>query len=326
MKKMSEHNVDDIPEELALLAPQEKERSQAAAAWAALQAQRAQNNRGLTLRRFTTMFNRRFAIAALVVLMLVAAFSFPPVRAAASDFLGLFRVQKFAPISVSPEQLAVLEEISAQGLHPGELVMSDQPGAPQVVSSAAEAEEVAGYAVHTLPELGTPESMAVEPGGSGTLIVDLAQLRTMMSMAGVDPELLPMSLEGAEISVVMYPAVQQAWADGTTFVQMPSPEVDYPDDVNPAAIGEAVLQVLGLSPPEAKRLSTAIDWTNTLVLPIPANIASFSEVSVGGNSGLALTSVEGYGNAIVWQSRDKLYVLNGSGSVEELLALTDRME
>lgn len=272
------------------------------------------------------MFNRRFAFVALIVLMLVAAFSFPPVRAAASDFLGLFRVQKFAPISVSPEQLALLEEIAAQGLHPGELVMSGQHGEPQVVTSAAEAEQVTGFRVHTIPALGAPESLSVEPGGSGSLIVDLDQLRAMMNMAGVDPELLPASLAGAEIGVTIYPAVQQTWADGTTFMQMPSPEVDYPDDVDAAAIGEAVLQALGMSPAEAERLSRAIDWTNTLVLPIPSNIASFTEVTVGGNSGLALTSVEGHGNAIVWQGRETLYVLTGLGSTEELLALADRME
>lgn len=317
---------DDVPEELALLAPEENEGPHAASAWAAFEARRADKHNRVTLWRFTAMFNRRFAFVALIVLMLVAAFSFPPVRAAASDFLGLFRVQKFAPISVSPEQVALLEEIAAQGLHPGELVMTGQHGEPQAVDSATEAAQVAGFDVRTIPALGTPESVAVEPGGSGSLIVDLEQLRAMMSMAGVDPELLPASLAGAEIGVVIYPAVQQTWPDGTTFMQMPSPEVDYPDDVDAAAIGEAVLQALGMSPAEAQRLSGAIDWTNTLVLPIPTNIASFTEVTVGGNSGLALSSVEGYGNAIVWQGRETLYFLTGPGSTEELLALADRME
>ncbi|MDT8306433.1 MAG: hypothetical protein RRC07_10895 [Anaerolineae bacterium] len=323
---MSRHDRNGIPEELALLAPEEDNGPQAAAAWAAFQARRAEKQGSLSLWRFTAMFNRKIASVAIAVLMLVAAFSFPPVRAAASDFLGLFRVQKFAPISVSPEQMALLQEIAAQGLHPGELVRTGQPGEAQVVGSAAEAEEAAGFTVRTIPSLGAPQSMSVEPGGSGTLVVDLEQLRAMMGMAGVDPSVLPMSLAGAEISVVLYPAVQQGWADGTTFVQMPSPEVDYPDEVDAAAIGEAVLQALGMSPAEAQRLSRAIDWTNTLVLPIPTNIASFTEVTVGGNSGLALTSVEGHGNAIVWQGGDTLYMLTGSASTEELLALADRME
>jgi hypothetical protein len=323
---VKDHGVNDIPEELEMLAPNEKDRPRAAAAWAAFMARPVKTESKSSLWRFTDMFRRRFAIVTMVVLVVAAAFSFPTVRAAASDFLGLFRVQKFAPISVSPEQLAQLEAIASQGLHPGELVMNGQPGELQVVNSATEAEQVVGYPVHSIAGLGAPEHVSIAPGGSGTLIVDLEQLQMMMSMAGVDSSLLPESLDGAKIDVTIYPAVQQTWADGTMFAQMLSPEVDYPDDVDAAAIGEAALQVVGMPADEAKRLSRAIDWTNTLVLPIPTNVASFQEVTVGGNSGLALTSVEGYGNAIVWQGRETLYVLTGSSSIAELLALADAME
>ena len=58
---------------------------------------------------------RTWAIGLAAVLFFAVLFSFPAVRAAASDFLGLFRVQKFAPISISPEQMAMLEQLAEGG-------------------------------------------------------------------------------------------------------------------------------------------------------------------------------------------------------------------
>jgi hypothetical protein len=323
---MTRPKQDDIPEELALLAPDEAEQSRVAAAWTEFQAKRTQPEQP-TNWRFPTMFRRRFALGATLVLLVVALFSLPAVRAAASDFLGLFRVEKFAPISVSPQQMVLLEQIAEQGLHPGRLVMTGEPAEPQAVPSVAGAEALIGFRPRQIPALGEPASVQVEQGGSGQLIVDLEQLRAILGMAGVDPLLLPDSLEGAEISVTLYPGAFLSWDDGTTLIQMQSPEIDYPDDVDPAVIGEALLQALGMTRDEAQRLARAIDWSNTLVLPVPTDVASFREVIVDvDNSGLALSSVDGHGNALLWQAGNYLFLLTGDGSIEELLALADGME
>ncbi len=318
---------EDVLQTLGALAPGEDEQARAAVAWRTFQTRRARPAEQPLTWRFSAMLKRRMVVTIGLLLLIVAAFTLPPVRAAASDFLGLFRVQKFAPISVSPQQVAMLEQIAEQGLHPGDLVMTGEPAEAQRVASVAEAEPLLGFRPRQIPALGEPTAINVQQGGSGQLIVDLEQLRAIMGMAGVDPMLLPDTLDGAEINVVLHPGVVQSWADGTTLMQTRSPEVDYPDDVDPVVIGEAMLQALGLSADEAQRLARTIDWNNTLVLPVPANLASFSEVVVDvDNSGLALSSVEGYGNALLWQAGDFLYMLSGDGSTEELLALTERME
>jgi hypothetical protein len=314
-------------QKMSALAPGEDEQPRPAAAWKTFQTRHAQPAQQPVTWRFTTMFTRRLALTLGVLLLVVAAFSLPPVRAAASDFLGLFRVGKFAPISISPQQLALLEQIAEQGLHPGELVMTQEPGEPQAVMSVAEAQALVDFRPRQIPSLGEPASVMVEQGGSGHLVVDLEQMRAILGMAGVDPLLLPDSLNGAQINVVLHPGIVQSWADDTTLLQMRSPEVDYPDDVDPAVVGEALMQALGMTPDEAQRLSRAIDWSNTLVLPIPTNVATFSEVRVGmDGSGLALTSVEGHGNALLWQDGGFVYLLTGAGSTDDLLDLAGRME
>lgn len=265
------------------------------------------------------MSRRKYALSGLAfVLLLVIAFSLPPVRAAASDFLGIFRVQKFAAISVSPQQLALLERIADQGLYPGEFQSVEDPGPSQEVSSLDEAAARTGNTLYTASALGAPSQVRVSGAGSGRLIVDLDNARSILDTAGVDPQLLPDSLEGAEVDVTIYPAVEQRWDDGTTLLQTSSPLIDYPEDVDPSVLGEALLQVLGMSPREARRLASSIDWSSTLLLPVPEDLATFSEVTINGTSALALNSIEGGESSLIWQRDGTIFVLAGSQGVEAL--------
>lgn len=273
------------------------------------------------------MSRHRITLSGLAVLvLLVIAFSLPPVRAAASDFLGLFRVQKFAAISISPQQMALLEEIAEEGLHPGEFQPIEEPGRPQAVASLDEAAAQTGRQVRTIAGRDAPASIEVTGAGSGRLIVDLDRARRILRAADVDPTLLPDSLDGAEVDVTIFPAVEQRWSDGVTLIQSESPLIDYPDDVDPNILGEALLQVLGMSAAEAQRLSASIDWSSTLLLPVPENIATFSEVTVDGASALALSSVDGGESSLMWQKDGAIYLLVGPNTVEGLQRMAEAVE
>lgn len=273
------------------------------------------------------MIRNRYVQAAIAaVLLLAVAFSFPSVRAAASDFLGIFRVQKFAAISISPEQLTLLEDIADSGLYPGEIQMIEEPGEPHPVSSIAEAGEVAGRDLRLPRAFGEPTSILVSTGGSGRLIIDVASSRAILAAAGADPELIPDTLEGAEVDVTIYPIVNLNWADGTVMAQTASPLVDYPDDVDPQALGKALLQLLGMSESEAASLAQEIVWTDTLLLPIPENVASFREITVDGRSkGIGLTSLEGDMAGILWQRDGIVYTLGGS-NIDSLIDIANSIE
>lgn len=277
--------------------------------------------------RFTDMFKqRKYAFATAMVLFLIVLFAMPGARAAASDFLGLFRVQKFAPISVSPQQLAMLEQIAEQGLVPGELEMIDEPAEPQPVESLDAAAAAAGFFPRTLSDLGQPENIMVMQGGSGRLTVNLANARAILEAAGLDPMLLPDSLDGQPVDATIYASVDQSWADGTMLMQTPSPQIDYPDDVDPTVLGEALLQILGMSPEEAHEMAQNIDWTSTLVVPVPQTVFTFAEVTVDGTSGMALTSIEDGQSGLVWQKDGTVYFLTAPGNTEDLLKLADSLK
>ncbi|MEI2608076.1 MAG: hypothetical protein V9G20_05540 [Candidatus Promineifilaceae bacterium] len=106
----------------------------------------------------------------------------------------------------------------------------------------------------------------------------------------------------------------------------PARRVDYPDDVDPTVLGEALLQILGLSPEEAHAMAQEIDWTSTLVVPVPQTAFTFSEVMVDGTSGMALTSLEDGQSGLMWQKDGVVYFLTAPGSTEDLVKLADSLK
>ncbi|MGB1250285.1 MAG: hypothetical protein ACPG8W_06605 [Candidatus Promineifilaceae bacterium] len=275
---------------------------------------------------------RKYAMVGLFVAIFVGAFAFiPQARALASDFLGIFRVSKFAPISVSPQQLEMLSTLGEDGIYPGEFEFTEGEGEMQEFDNLGDALVSLGddsnmFGLRTNYALGDPNGVYVMPGGSGKLTVNLENARALLEAAGIDPQLLPDSMDGQDIAAEAFPSVAQDW-DNVMLMQMASPVVNYPVGVNPQPIGEALLQLLGMEEAEAQRVAASIDWTNTLLLPVPTEFATFAEVQVDGTVGLALEPIDGSGEAaIVWQSGGMLYFLTGYDmGVEDLLDIAAEM-
>ena len=326
----SNDHFDDVMEQLSVLEPTAADTPPPAGpALSALKQQiQPRPNPLITFFRSIMMNQNRKIAASLAtfVLLFAIALSFPSVRAAANEVLGLFRVQKFAAISISPDQIAILEEVAESGLTPGELVILNEPGEAQSVDSVAKAQQLTGLDVRTLSALDEPTAVHVMDGGDGHLIIDAAQAQEILKIAGADPRLIPDSLDGALVNVNVFATVEQRWQDGTFLVQTESPIVNYPDGLDPVPLGEALLQILGMSPTEAARLARSIDWTGTLLLPVPQNVATFSEVTVDGVSGLALNSLDGQGSALMWQKNDVVYILSSPGHTTELIELADSIQ
>lgn len=327
---------DDIQEtldQLSVLAPSERAKSTAAPLMLARIKQQidqaeAEKRPSVWSTLASALFapSRRWAVTAVLLVALFAVgLSNPTLRAAASDFLGQFRVQKFAAISISPEQLAVLEQVAESGLTPGTLQFVEEPGAGTAVNTVREASIQTGMSVQTLPTLGNAETIYLTDGGSAIFTVDLESSRQILELVDLDPALLPNELANSDIRIFIYDGVMQQWADGTTLMQTTSPIVEYPQGIDPAVLGQAFLQLLGLSEAEATRLAAQIDWTSTLVLPIPTDVGTFQEVTVQGVSGLSLSTLNGE-TALLWQKDDVLFMLTGDGGMAQLVTLAEELE
>jgi hypothetical protein len=330
MTQPDNHHLEDVMAQLSQLEPTAADAPQTARSALTQLKQRLQPRPNPILyfiRSLMMKQNRRFATTLVTLVVLFGiAFSFPAVRAAANDFLGLFRVQKFSAISFSPDQLAVLENLAESGLTPGEFIVTDEPEMMEEVQSRTQAARLADMTVRTLGKLGEPTNIRVMDSGAGQLIIDAAASQELLRLADADPRLISDSLDGAEVNVTIFASVEQEWADGTVLVQTDSPIVEYPEGLDPQPLGEALLQLLGMDAAEARRLSENIDWTSTLLLPIPTDFATFEEVTVNGSSGLLLNNVSGPESALVWQENGVLYLLAGSENSGNLLELAESLQ
>ncbi len=325
---MSEKEIQEVLDQLSVLEPTPLESPQPAST--ALSTIRHKINQKETqpsysfLSRFLSNGSqRRWATAVAILLIFVLAFSFPSVRAAASEFLGLFRVQKFAAITISPDQIALIENLAAEGFTPGVVNIKQEAGAQTPVDTLSEAQAMAGLAPRTLTSLGHPDNIHVLDGGSGNLTIDLAGTRAIMEATGSDPLLLPDSIDGARISIVAFPIVEQSWSeDEIWLLETTSPLVEYPEELaDPIILAEAFLQVMGLDKDEAERLAQEIDWTSTLLLPLPSNTVTYQEIMIDGVTGMALQDIDSINSAIIWEKEGIIYLLQGKRAPEDLQAL-----
>ncbi|NLS75696.1 MAG: hypothetical protein GXY76_00410 [Chloroflexi bacterium] len=296
-----------------------------------------------TLRGRFEMFGRKVsrqwrpaAIGLVALALLVGLFSIGPVREAAAEFLGVFRVRKFAVIPVDQAALERLEQ--AEGLLDsgvlGEPTVVREPGPYQVVADVAAASAAAGFAVAApeyLPKDPALREVAVEPGPRVEMTVDGATASGMLQALGVeDVELpegqLPFSADFGAVVYQEYRAATGSWM--LRLVQMPSPTVIYPGELDPAVIGEAGLRALGLPEEDVRRLAQAIDWTSTFVIPLPTNQATYHEVEVSGVAGLMVeqqvNSSRPPDAVLLWQKEGLVYALQAQNvSAREVLRVAD---
>jgi hypothetical protein len=279
---------------------------------------------------------------ALITLSIVAViailFSFAPVRQAAADFLGLFRVRKFAVIPVDPtrlDQLSGLEDLAMQAL--GEPVVLREPGQPEKVDDVAAAAKLAGFSVRApsyLPAGAVLLGWTVESGPAVRVDVDRDRAQELLEAVGITDIRLP-DAKTLAVTADIAPLVTQVYRVGEgalALIQSPSPEVTLPDGLDLPQMGEALLRLLGTPEADARRLAQEIDWTGTLIIPLPTNLAQFQEVAVDGTTGLLLeyTGKADTGEpeqVVLWQRDGIVYALGGNNvAVAELVRMADSLK
>jgi hypothetical protein len=279
-------------------------------------AQREQ--RRLDMRR---LLNTRTVGSAIALVALVTFLSIAPGRALARQFLSIFRVRDFAVVEVEPdrEQLAALEDIM-----PEPVAITDEP----VVSapSLEEASALAGFDVRVpaYPEVALTE-IEVKGATEYTVDVDPQTVRLGVAAAGMDPDLVPAEFAGGQVSMRM-PAAVHVQTEAYELVQALDPVAEYPEGIDPHVIGEAGLRLMGVPADQAAELARQIDWTSTLVLPIPRDLASVSELVVNGHDAVLIEprrEDHSERTVLLWQVDGIVYVLSGQQRANELLRIAE---
>ena len=117
--------------------------------------------------------------------------------------------------------------------------------------------------------------------------------------------------------------------DQLDFLQVPSPAVSLPEGIDPTALAETAFLFLGMPADDARRMAGSIDWSSTLVIPLPTEAAQAREVSVDGVTGLLIEGAEAdeANTALLWERDGILHFLSGTNvDIRLLLDVADSLK
>jgi hypothetical protein len=296
------------------------------------------------------LFHRPGFVVAGLVLIFAIALTFPPVQAMAGSFLGLFRVQQIRVVGFDPAAIQKYDGVMQENQSRYEAFFKDNltithQGEFIQVSSKPSAERLVGFTPR-LPASTMVNSMGIEPAQTATLVIESATMNSVLEALGQKDVKIPADLDGQKITATIPASVSveigtcPSGSDATgkipeptqnagctRLVQLNSPTIDAPDRFPVVQLGEAMLQVLGLSPDQAKQFSQSIDWTTTLVIPVPTGKdVTSSDVTVDGVKGTLVSSSAQGQYTIFWIKDNRVYALSGWGDSSEGLDLANNLE
>jgi hypothetical protein len=307
----------------------------------------------ILIKKEISMFKKWFAFPAIrvgtaVVLILALVLAFPGTRALAGELLNLFRVQH---VTVVPVDFTGMEQLNgAVGQNISQLIsesvtMQKEPSDPVNVVSADEASQLAGFNVRA-PEGQTPSRISVMSGAAFTFTIDRAKAQALLDEAGRGDLVLPEEVDGADVSVNIPSSVSLAFGtcpepssaseakremkretetsgspgrvykDCIILAQIPSPQVSAPASLDIAKLAQIGLEFTGMTSEQAAEFTSTIDWTSTLLVPIPKNAASYQQVTVDGVTGTLIErpSDDAPQFALFWVKDGIIYAAGGLGS------------
>jgi hypothetical protein len=286
---------------------------------------------------FASTAVRYVAVAALLLALIVAI---PATRALADQVLNLFRVQQ---VTVVPVDFTGLEQLNGNGglgqqfseLISNSITMKEKPGAPVTASDAADASQKAGFTVR-LPQNETSSGLSVQNEAAFDLTVERQKAQALLDEAGRSDLVLPQDIDGAVISVTVPASVRADYGmcpDPTTearpsgsmgrnfpdcmiLSEIPSPTVDAPANVDVAKLAQIGLEFTGMTSEQAQAFTQSVDWTSTLVVPIPKNAATYEQVQVDGVTGTLIQrpADDAPQFVLVWVKNGIVYSIGGLGS------------
>ncbi len=297
---------------------------------------------------------RPYWAALALILILVTALSFPSVRAAAGSFLGLFRVQHIAVVQFNPDDVPQTEAALSQlDTLLAEDVKFEELGEPQTLNDASEASRLAGIPVRLPQAVSEAPVLRYKPGARITINLDAERIRQILKDLGQGDLELPDRVDNTTVTVNIPASIMALYGDcGAAleeadpaqaetaseararssdcifFWQMPSPQVDAPAWLDMQQMGEIFLQFLGMSPEEAAQFARNVDWTTTLVIPIPRDSTSYAELEVDGVRGTLIQ--ESYGSQrqqflLLWVKDNIIYALSGSRKAQKALEIANSL-
>ena len=290
------------------------------------------------------------AAAVLVIVMGILILAAP--QSLADRLLDIFRVRKITVVSVDSNSIRYGED-SLFGRRLSQMLAGDvavirKPGSPARAANAKEASALAEFDIRLPGERADAPQLMVEGQNAFQITVDRARLQSILEEVGRFDLQLPASVDGAKIIVDIPKAVLAVygdcpeigphvkgrkpgdWSNCIALGQIRVPAVIAPPDLNFGQVAEIGLQLSGMTAYQAHEFASTVDWTSTLVIPLPREAASYRTVEVDGVKGALMTQApvedrpEGY--TLLWLRNGVIYSLSGFGDSDRAIALANSLK
>ncbi len=337
--------------------PQLPEGGNSATAWAAFQKKQEEwmdkeQNRW-SLGRRLSFVGAGLGVAAVILVLTVG-----PIRAWAESLLAIFRVERFTVLEIDPSSFKnnglqnnqLLNQAIGRVLS-DEVTVTQKPQKPQLVADAATASEEAGFPVQLLPDE-TPSSILLESGAGMQMKLNRDRIQSILDEAGRNDLQIPESVDGATVGVRVPAGVMALYGncgdvasrmvgnrggkseeepDATciSLVELPSPVVSVPKEIDPAQIAQVALQFLGMNANDAASFTQTVDWTSTLVLPIVRGQSKYEQVHVNGNEAALVRPANQQKSGhytLMWVDNGIVFGLNGTGDDTTAINLASQLQ
>lgn len=289
-----------------------------------------------------------------VALLLVLGLAFvAPVQSLAEELFKTFRVQRFAAVTVPvPGLKGVPRPTAPNAAERTQLLNMLTPlGTPETNATQQSFREVPtldearahlarnGGTLRALPADKAPASFAgatphyvvSDPFWARyTLNVQVAKQYAQMANS---PELAQLpwpNVDQLTLSLDVPAAVAIYYGDkgdkqrGFGIVQLASPTLKVPNEVDLNAFRTALLALPGLPPETVEQLKAIDNWEKTLIIPVPQDAVT-KNVKINGEAGLLILDGQGQGGVVVWAVNGVLYCVGGTLPEADLLAIANSL-
>lgn len=261
----------------------------------------------------------RYSWLAVAAVFLVIFISLPATNVLADQFLALFRVQQFQPVSIDSQQSARTLFTTLQNI--GDLQTQQHSSSSNRQNlTQAQAEKILGYHVllpSRLPAgVSNSQNITVVGGDQVTYTFNTAKAKAYLAKNGQSSVAIPANLDGASYTITIAPSVNVSYSscpqnkEGCKqpfFIhEVASPSVQSNGNASITQLRDFLLFLPNLSTSARELLKDLDEKTGTIPVPIPPQ-ASAEQVTLRGTSGLLLKSNNM--SAAIWETQGIVYTL-----------------
>lgn len=246
----------------------------------------------------------------------------------ADSILQIFETKQFAAVTVTATDLQTLGQLEEFGT----LAWSAQPNPHQVPSLAAASAETGlpAFTVTVPASITATAQYGAMPRTTATFVFDASKARASAAAIGRTAPPMPAKLDGSTLVFSGGPAIFVTYGtekagSGTLVVGVAKAATVGSDGASVAEIQAYLLSQPSISPALAAQIRAIGDPASTLPVPIPFGQATAKTVNVHGTSGLFIGDSTGLGSGVVWQQNGLVYVVGGTLTEAETLAVANSL-